>query len=182
MCIRDSANTILEDGENTLRLIFGDGEIEITVFVTSESKTIMAEHTNITWGRSGESIVINTNSESDTLAIRIGGGLAGTETTKGITLENGTVTLSKEFANTILEDGENTLRLIFADGEIEISIFVTHEVEKEESSDLSVPQISDNTDTPKTGESYPFFIIPIFVLSGFIVIFVSKKRNPKDIF
>ena len=176
------ANTILEDGENTLRLIFADGEIEITVNVTSEPKTIMAEHTNIDWERSGESIVIHTNSESDTVALRIGGGLAGTETTKGITLKNGTVTLSGEFANTILKDGENTLRLIFADGEIEIGIFVTHEVEKDKSSDISVPQISGNTDTPQTGESYPFFIIPIFILSGVIVIFASKKRNEKDTF
>ena len=176
------ANTILKDGENTLRLIFADGEIEITVNVTSEQKTIMAEHANINWKRSGESIVINTNSESDTVALRIGSGLAGTETTKGITLENGTVTLSGEFANTILKDGENTLRLIFADGEIEIGIFVTHEVEKDKSSDISVPQISGNTDTPQTGESYPFFIIPIFILSGVIVIFASKKRNEKDTF
>ena len=182
------ANTILSDGENTLKLIFADGEIEITVNVTSEEKTIMAEHTNITWGRSGESIIIRTNSTSDTVAIRIGGGLAATENTEGVTLENGTVTLSGEFANTILTDGENTLKLIFADGEIEINIFVTGEIKKEESSEIekekssnnSVTQISDNTSTPKTGESYPFFIIPIFIVSGLITVFASKKKKRKD--
>ena len=158
----------------------------------------MAEHTNITWGRSGESIVIRTNSTSDTVAIRIGGGLAATENTEGVTLENGTVILSGEFANTILSDGENTLKLIFADGEIEISIFVTAEVKGEESSKIkeedsseikdeessnnSVTHISDSASTPKTGESYPFFIIPIFMVSGFIAVFASKKKNRKDTF
>ncbi len=193
------ANAILSDGTNTLRIIFADGEIEITVNVTTEEeKVIMAEHTNITWGRSGESIVIRTNSTSDTVAIRIGGGLAATENTEGVTLENGTVILSGEFANTILSDGENTLKLIFADGEIEISIFVTAEVKGEESSKIkeedsseikdeessnnSVTHISDSASTPKTGESYPFFIIPIFMVSGFIAVFASKKKNRKDTF
>ena len=85
------ANTILSDGENTLKLIFADGEIEITVNVTSEEKTIVAEHTNITWGRSGKNIVIRTNSTSDTVAIRIGGGLAATENTEGVTLAFGRI-------------------------------------------------------------------------------------------
>ncbi len=167
-------------------------------YATEEEKNIMAEHTNITWGRSGENIVIRTNSTSDTVAIRIGGGLVATENTEGVTLENGTVTLSGEFANTILSDGENTLKLIFADGEIEIRIFVTGEIKKEESSEIkkeesseikkedssnnSVTQISDNTSTPKTGESCPFFIIPIFIVSGFIAVFASKKKNRKDTF
>lgn len=147
------ANKILEDGENTLRLIFSDGEIEISIFVTNEGqneepKEIMAEHTSIDWDRSGDNIVIRTNSESETVAIRIGGGLAGTDETEGVTLENGTVTLSGEFANKILEAGENTLRLIFSDGEIEISIFVTDTEKNNEPSDTSKPEDTDNSAAP----------------------------------
>ena len=117
-------------------------------------------------------------------------------------------------ANTILTDGENTLRLIFADGEIEISIFVTGETQKEESSEIeneesseiksdesseiksdesseiksgessdnSATQISDNTGTPDTGESNPFFIIPIFAVSGLIAVVASKKKSRKNTF
>ena len=112
---------------------------------TNETQEIMAEHTSIDWDRSGDNIVIRTNSESETVAIRIGGGLAGTNETQGVTLENGTVTLSGEFANRVLEDGENTLRLIFSDGEIEISIFVTDTEKEREPSDTSESQNSDNT-------------------------------------
>ena len=152
------ANKVLEDGENTLRLVFSDGEIEISIFVTNEvqkeePKKIMAEHTSIDWDRSGDSIVIRTNSESETVAIRIGGGLAGTDETEGVTLKNGTVTLSGEFASKALADGENTLKLVFSDGELEISIFVTNEEKKQESSEQSKqvnsskPQSDDSSKT-----------------------------------
>ena len=114
-------------------------------YTAEDPKEIMAEHTSIDWDRSGNSIVIRTNSESETVAIRIGGGLAGTDETEGVTLENGTVTLSGEFANKILEDGENTLRLVFSDGEIEISIFVTNTEKNNEPSNTSEPEDSDNS-------------------------------------
>ena len=56
------------------------------------------------------------------------------------------------------------------------------EIKDEESSNNSVTHISDSASTPKTGESYPFFIIPIFMVSGFIAVFASKKKNRKDTF
>lgn len=118
-------------------------------YTTEEPKEIMAEHTSIDWDRSGESIIIKTNSASDTVAIRIDGGLAGTDKTEGVTLKNGTVTLSGEFANKILKDGKNTLRLVFSDGEIEISIFVTDE-KNQESSEQSK---QDNSSKPESTHS-----------------------------
>ena len=202
------ANKILEDGENTLRLVFSDGEIEISIYVTNEGqneepKKIIAEHTSIDWDRSGDSIVIRTNSESETVAIRIGGGLAGTDETEGVTLENGTVTLSGEFANKILEDGENTLRLIFSDGEIDISIFVTDTKKNNEPSDTSKPEntdnsaadktskpeksnvsgntntTNDNNNTPSTGDAYPFVIMLSVIISCCIAVFAAKKHTEK---
>lgn len=118
-------------------------------YTTEEPKEIMAEHTSIDWDRSGESIIIKTNSASDTVAIRIDGGLAGTDKTEGVTLKNGTVTLSGEFANKILKDKKNTLRLVFSDGEIEISIFVTDE-KNQESSEQSK---QDNSSKPESTHS-----------------------------
>ncbi len=103
---------------------FSDGEIEISIYVTNEGqneepKKIIAEHTSIDWDRSGDSIVIRTNSESETVAIRIGGGLAGTDETEGVTLENGTVTLSGEFANTAKTHSD-----LFSPTEKLISVFL----------------------------------------------------------
>ena len=117
-------------------------------YTAEEPKKIIAEHTSINWDRSGGNIVIRTNSESETVAIRIGGGVSGTDKTEGVTLENGTVTLSGEFANKILEDGENTLRLIFSDGEIEISIFVTNTEKNNEPFDTSEPEDTGNSAAP----------------------------------
>ncbi len=154
------ANSVLADGENTVKLIFDDGETEISVFVTNETQNeIIAEHTSITWDRSGDDIIIRTNSESDTVTVRIDGGLAGTEETDGVSIENGTVTLSSEFANSVLADGGNTVKLIFADGEIEISVFVTNEKNEENpdgksdgSKDKEPDVKSGDGDTPNTDD------------------------------
>ena len=181
------ANSVLADGENTLNLIFNDGEIEISVFVTDEAqKDIIAEHTNITWDRSGDNIIIRTNSESDTVAVRIDGGLAGTEKTDGVSIENGTVTLSSEFANSVLADGENTLNLIFNDGEIEISVFVTNEKSEESSAEvsdktsdneISMPQAEDNP--PRTGDSYPVTVLALITTALFAVVLSARKKTGK---
>ena len=181
------ANSVLADGENTLKLLFDDGEIVIYVFVTNESqKDIIAEHTNIAWDRSDDNIIIRTNSESDTVAVRIGGGLAGTEKTDGVSIENGTVTLSAEFANSVLADGENTLNLIFNDGEIEISVFVTNEKSEESSAEvsdktsdneISMPQAEDNP--PRTGDSYPVTVLALITTALFAVVLSARKKTGK---
>ena len=118
-------------------------------YKTEEPKKIMAEHTSFDWDRSADDIVIRTNSDSETVAIRIGGGLAGTENTDGVVFENGILTLSVAFLNTVLENGENTLNLVFSDGELQISIFVTDTEKDDESSDTSEP---DNSDDPAASD------------------------------
>ena len=189
------ANSVLADGENTVKLLFDDGEIEISVFVTDEAqKEIIAEHTNITWDRNGEDIIIRTNSESDTVAVRITGGLAGTEKTDGLSIENGTVTLSAEFANSVLADGENTVKLLFDDGEIEISVFVTNvkdEGKSDEKTDNSTdkePDVkpdevnipnTDEGDAPKTGDSYPITVLAVIAAALFVIVVSSRKRTGK---
>ena len=98
----------LSHGRHEMQLAFDDGVLTVSLKVV-EMKDIIAEHTSITWDRSGDDIIIRTNSESDTVAVRIDGGLAGTEETDGVSIENGTVTLSSEFANSVLADGGNTV-------------------------------------------------------------------------
>ena len=157
------------------------------VFVTNEfEKDIIVEHTNITWDRSGDNIIIRTNSESDTVEVSIDGGLAGTEKTDGVSIENGTVTLSSEFANSVLADGENTLNLIFNDGEIEISVFVTNEKSEESSAEvsdktsdneISMPQAEDNP--PRTGDSYPVTVLALITTALFAVVLSARKKTGK---
>ena len=189
------ANSVLADGENTVKLLFDDGEIEISVFVTDEAqKEIIAEHTNITWDRNGEDIMIRTNSKSDAVAVRIGGGLAGTEETDGVSIENGTVTLSAKFADSVLADGENTVKLLFDDGEIVISVFVTNvkdEGKSDEKTDNSTdkePDVkpdevnipnTDEGDAPKTGDSYPITVLAVIAAALFVIVVSSRKRTGK---
>ena len=189
------ADSVLADGENTVKLLFDDGEIEISVFVTYEAqKEIIAEHTNITWDRNGDDIIIRTNSKSDAVAVRIGGGLAGTEETDGVSIENGTVTLSSKFANSVLADGENTVKLLFDDGEIVISVFVTNvkdEGKSDEKTDNSTdkePDVkpdevnipnTDEGDAPKTGDSYPITVLAVIAAALFVIVVSSRKRTGK---
>ena len=134
----------LEDGDNSVRLIFTDGELEITIHVTDiKGETeLKADNTDFTWDRnSDEGITIRTNSESETVGIRIGGGTVGTEETEGVYYENGELTLSKDFLNSVLEDGDNSVRLIFTDGELEITIHVTDKKEETETSDVETSDV-----------------------------------------
>lgn len=132
----------LETGTHEMKLVFDDGVITIALTI-EETRIISAEVSDITWDRSGDSIVIRTNSESDTVEICVGESTSADDSTEGVTFENGTVTLSKELANAILADGENNVTLVFSDGEIEISIFVTNENSREESSEQSEKPLSD---------------------------------------
>ena len=186
----------LENGVHTMKLVFDDGVVSVSLTI-GDKEPITAEHTSFDWDRSGDSIVIRTNSESETVAIRIGGGLAGTDETEGVTLINGTVTLSAEFANKILEDGENTIRLVFSDGDIEVNIFVTDTEKGSEVSDNSEPQntdksessddrekpdnstVSDNTNVPVTGDGYPIVIVLLIMVSFCIAVLAARKRTDK---
>ena len=136
----------LDDGDHTMKLVFDDGVLSIPLTI-GDKKPITAENTSITWDRSEDSVIVRTDSGSDTVAVSIGGTPVGTEETEGITLENGTVTLSREFADSVFTDGENAMELVFADGEIGISVFVTHKEKEAESSDTSEPEGSDVSDS-----------------------------------
>ena len=185
LTIGKSELVALAHGEHEMQLTFDDGVLMIP-FKVVQMKDIKAEHTNITWNRSGDNIIIRTNSESDTVALRICGGLAETEKTDGVSIENGTVTLSTEFANSVLADGENTLNLIFNDGEIEISVFVTNEKSEESSAEvsdktsdneISMPQAEDNP--PRTGDSYPVTVLALITTALFAVVLSARKKTGK---
>lgn len=121
-----------------------------------ENEPIRAEHTSINYGRNGDGIVINTTSKSDTVGIRIDGGTAATNETEGLTLENGTVKISKELANKILKDGENHLNLVFSDGTLEVVIYVTSESSA----------ITPGTDVPKTGDATSAIAVSAVLISS----------------
>ena len=163
---KELANKILKDGENKLNLVFSDGTLEVVVFVTND-EPIRAEHTSITCGRNSD-IVINTTSKSDTVVVRIDGGTAATNETEGLTLENGTVTISKELANKILKDGENKLNLEFSDGTLEVVVYVTGESST----------ITPNVDVPKTGDTASAIAVSAAVLGSLTAaLFLAMKRR-----
>ena len=140
-------------GAHELMFTFDDGVLTLP-FIVEETKDITPDPASLTWDRqSGEDITVETDSGSDTVGIRIGGASVGTEETEGVTLENGVLTLSAEFAASVLADGENTVRLVFSDGETEISIFVKNEKEESESSEeSSEPESSEESSEPESSE------------------------------
>ena len=94
--------------------------------------------------------------------------------------------MSTEFANSVLADGENTLNLIFNDGEIEISVFVTNEKSEESSAEvsdktsdneISMPQAEDNP--PRTGDSYPVTVLALITTALFAVVLSARKKTGK---
>ena len=136
--------------------------------IAEENEHVRAEHTTINYGRNGNGIVINTTSKSDTVVIRIDGGTAATNETEGLTLENGTVTISKELANKILKDGENKLNLVFSDGTLEVIVYVTGE------SSTITPDI----DVPKTGDAASAIAVSAVLLSSLTAaLFLAMKRR-----
>ena len=141
----------LETGIHEMKLVFDDGVITLALTI-EETRKISAEPADITWDRSGGSIVIRTNSASDTVEICIGESTAADNSTEGVTFEDGTVTLSSGLANAVLADGENSVTLVFADGKTEISIFVTNESSQEESSEQSEESSGQSEESSEQSE------------------------------
>lgn len=135
-----------------------------------EESTIHAEHTMINWGRNGGGIVIRTDSASDTVAIRIDGGTAATDSTEGLRYENGTLTISKELADKLLKDGQNTLHLIFSDGTLEVRVYVTNEL---------LP-IQPGMETVKTGDTTPVFAVSVSILASLSAALFLAMKHKKD--
>ena len=136
-----------------------------------EEEPITAEHSYITYGREGDGIVLNTTSQSDTVAIRIQGGTAATSESEGLSIENGVVTMSKELCDAILADGENDLHFVFEDGFIEVTIFVTNDT----------PAPGPGTDIPKTGDTTSAMAVTAVLLSSLAAAaFLSMKRRKAE--
>ncbi len=142
---KEYLDSVLSDGENNVKLVFPEGEIEIKVNVIN-TKELTAEPTEFTWNRnSDDEITVKTNSDSETVALRMGGATIGTENTEGIELSDGVLTLSKEYLDSVLSDGENTVKLVFSDGEVWITIDAVNNTETYDEPDpeQSDPEQSD---------------------------------------
>ena len=166
----------LDVGENTLTLTFDDGTLDITVNVTdkkhaSDTAEITADKTEFTWDRnSSDSIVINTNSKSESISVRQSGKIFSTSDKENISISDGVVT-----------DGENELKLIFDDGSITVKINVTGSVENSKNPSVS----SRNSDSssnigilPATGnEGLTVGAVIALLSAGLSGILLSTKRK-----
>ena len=153
--------------EETITITVSEA-LNLTAIFEEKAEPILAEHTTIDYGKGGDGFVIRTTSKSDTVAVRIDGGLAATDETEGLTLENGAVTFSKELADKLLKDGENHLNLVFSDGELEIAVHYTGE--------SSAVKPADNT--PKTGDtSAAIAVSAALVASLSAALFLAVKRR-----
>ena len=176
----------LDVGENTLTLTFDDGTLDITVNVTdkkhaSDTAEITADKTEFTWDRnSSDSIVINTNSKSESISVRQSGKIFSTSDKENISISDGVVTMKPEFLNK-LNDGENELKLIFDDGSITVKINVTGSVENSKNPSVS----SRNSDSssnigilPATGnEGLTVGAVIALLSAGLSGILLSTKRK-----
>ena len=176
----------LDVGENTLTLTFDDGTLDITVNVTdkkhaSDTAEITADKTEFTWDRnSSDSIVINTNSKSESISVRQSGKIFSTSDKENISISDGVVTMKPKFLNK-LNDGENELKLIFDDGSITVKINVTGSVENSKNPSVS----SRNSDSssnigilPATGnEGLTVGAVIALLSAGLSGILLSTKRK-----
>lgn len=143
----------LENGENTLTIIFKEGTLDITVNITGEIEPpeevsipepdidtsepaddfeITADQMEFTWDRSNtEGIAIQTGSQSKEIALRKDGKLlASSLINKNLTIENGDITIGAELLKK-LDNGENTLVLVLKEGALTITIDITGEENQE---------------------------------------------------
>lgn len=176
----------LDVGENNLTLTFDDGTLDINVNVTdkkqsSDTAEITADKTEFTWDRnSSDSIVINTNSKSESISVRQSGKIFSTSDKENISISDGVVTMKPEFLNK-LNDGENELKLIFDDGSITVKINVTGSVENSKNPSVS----SRNSDSssnigilPATGnEGLTVGAVIALLSAGLSGILLSTKRK-----
>ena len=146
-------------GLHELMLTFDDGVLTMPLIVEEKRETdISSYNTELTWDRADGDIEIATDSTSAIVTILKGDEVIGTEEIEDITVENGTVTLSGEFANSVFEDGANTIKLVFSDGDIDINIFVTDNSEEssessEESEESQTSETSEESEQSETSET-----------------------------
>lgn len=178
---KDNATGEIFSTDETIYIEMNEERDIIAVFEEADLTTpIKAEHTNITYDRNGDGLIIRTNSTADEVALRIDGGTIGTSSSlEGLDVENGTVTISKELVNDILKDGENHLRLVFVDGDVEIIVFVTDE--NAQNSDDTSKTVTPGTNTPKTGDTASAAAISAVLLgSAAAAVVLGKKRKNSE--
>lgn len=178
----------LDVGENKLTLAFDDGTAEITVKVTDKKNFsavngITADKTEFTWDRnSGESIIIKTNSGSESVSVRQDGKIFSKSDRENVSVSNGDVTMKPEFLGR-LSDGENELKLIFDDGNISVKINVTGSAESSENtSESSIKESKDDIGImPDTGSVGASFVAGAAALSALVTgILLSQKKKKSE--
>lgn len=181
----------LENGENHLIFRFDDGDLPVTINVTDRrnksgaSTGLTADRSVFTWKRnSTEGITIKTNSVSGTASVRRSGMLSLISKPDSISINNGEVTLTPDYLNT-LKDGKNNLTLVMEDGNIDIIVNVVGNVIEQS---YSLPSSSSYSplnpgvfgNYPKTGGTALALGAAITaVSSGIVGIIASKKRKNK---
>ena len=181
----------LDNGENHLVFEFDDGTLPITINVTDRKNkaeienNLTADRTVFTWKRgSDKGISVNTNSTSETASVRKKGMLSLVSSPESISIENGTVTLTPAYLNT-LSDGKSELTLVMEDGSIDITVNVMAKVTDQS----DVPQASISA-TSSSGYSYDFpntgteaTIAGVAMLASAAIIIGTatwKKKKKKD--
>ena len=129
----------LDDGENKLSLVMDDGTIDITVNVTDNNQQeISAEQTVFDWDKNDLlGIIINTNSKSKTVSLYKDGELFADNEIRKLFILAGKINISSKILQN-LDVGENHLTVILDDAEIQITVNVTDDNQKELSAEQTV--------------------------------------------
>lgn len=181
----------LDNGENHLVFEFDDGTLPITINVTDRKnkaeieKNLTADRTVFTWKRgSDKGISVNTNSTSETASVRKKGMLSLVSSPESISIENGTVTLTPAYLNT-LSDGKSELTLVMEDGSIDITVNVLANVTDQ--SDVPQASISATSssgysyDSPNTGNEATIAGVAMLASAAIIIGTATwKKKKKKD--
>lgn len=179
----------LANGENHLVFEFDDGDLPVTINVTDRknrsgsSTELTADKTVFTWIKnSSGGISIKTNSVSDTASVRKSGMLSLISKSSSVYIENGVVTLTPEYLNT-LSEGKNNLTLVMEDGSIDIVVNVLGNVI--EQSDNSKPSYTSSSsyvpgDYPNTGSTALAAGAAVMAASAGSAAIIASKRRKKD--
>ena len=178
----------LDNGENQLDFAFDDGTIPVTINVTDRKnksgskENLTADRTVFTWRRGSQNgISVKTNSVSDTASVRKSGMLSLISAPENISVENGTVTLTPAYLDT-LSDGKNELTLVMEDGSIDITVNVLGKVIDQSYTPQTVSSDTSFTgvfsDSPHTGsETTAAGVAMLAAAAGSIGIAAWKKRT-----
>lgn len=149
---------LLKEGRNDMTFSFGDGETSAVINMTVPEKIITADKKEFSIRPSYKNdTVIHTNSDASSVMMNVNGRDLNSENTEGLSVSNGTITISSDLILSLLNQGENLITFEFPDGAISIkaSLFEdsyqptskkgTEESPNDESSTESSADTSDKT-------------------------------------